>query len=205
LDAPYATVTVTNDRPLMVIADPCAIEDRQLALETAAFLRETCASLGLSAIYKSSFDKGNRPSLAGYRGPSLENGLTIPAEVREPIGLPVITDAQPPEQVPAVADVLQLQAFLCRQTDFIRAVAAAGKPMRIKKSQFWAPWAKAHDAGNERLVPVLATVGIAAIFLKTQLPPDNESCDGPNMVPLAKLPDLLRTLHALDRVPKETV
>jgi len=270
LDAPHHDITLANDRPLVVIAGPCAIEDRALALSTAAALRDICAEAGLPLIYKSSFDKANRTALSGYRGPSLEQGLAILAEVRQRIGLPVVTDVHTAAQVPAVAavaDVLQTPAFLCRQTDFIRAVAAAGKPTLIKKGQFLAPWdmvhvlTKARDTGNERIllcergasfgygnlvadmrslailadtgfpvifdathsvqlpgaqgassggerhhVPVLAraatAAGIAAIFLETHPDPDHAPCDGPNMLPLADLPDLLKTLRALDRVVK---
>ncbi len=130
------------DRPLFLIAGPCVIESRQLALDTAGALKEICSSLGLPFIYKSSYDKANRSSGASPRGPGMEQGLEILAEVQREIGVPVLTDVHAAEDVAAVAavvDVLQTPAFLCRQTDFIEAVACSGKPVNIKKGQFLAP------------------------------------------------------------------
>jgi len=130
------------DRPFFLIAGPCAIESRQLALDTAGALREITASLGIPFIYKSSFDKANRSSGASFRGPGMEQGLEILAEVRRQVGVPVLTDVHGIDQigpVAAVADVLQTPAFLVRQTDFIRAAASAGRPVNIKKGQFLAP------------------------------------------------------------------
>ena len=130
------------DRPLFLIAGPCVIESRQLALDTAGQLKEICASLGIPFIYKSSFDKANRSSGQSPRGPGVEQGLAILAEVRRQIGVPVLTDVHNEGQiaeVAAVVDVLQTPAFLCRQTDFIEAVACCGKPVNIKKGQFLAP------------------------------------------------------------------
>ena len=130
------------DRPLFLIAGPCVIESRQLALDTAGELKEICASLGISFIYKSSFDKANRSSGQSPRGPGMEKGLAILAEVRQQIGVPVLTDVHDEGEIAAVAavvDVLQTPAFLCRQTDFIEAVACAGRPVNIKKGQFLAP------------------------------------------------------------------
>lgn len=135
------------DRPFFLIAGPCAIESRELALETAAQLKEITGSLGIPFIYKSSFDKANRSSGASFRGPGLEEGLKILAEVRRQVGVPVLTDVHEIDQVAPVAevvDVLQTPAFLVRQTDFIRAVASAGRPVNIKKGQFLAP----HDMKN---------------------------------------------------------
>jgi len=135
------------DRPFFLIAGPCAIESRELALETAAQLKELTASLGIPFIYKSSYDKANRSSGASFRGPGLDEGLKILAEVRRQVGVPVLTDVHEIGQiapVAAVVDVLQTPAFLVRQTDFIRAVASAGKPVNIKKGQFLAP----HDMKN---------------------------------------------------------
>jgi 2-dehydro-3-deoxyphosphooctonate aldolase (KDO 8-P synthase) len=130
------------DRPLFLIAGPCAIESRELAIDTAGQLKAIAASLGVPFIYKSSFDKANRSSGSSFRGPGLDGGLRILDEVRAQLGVPVLTDVHDIEQVgpvAAVVDVLQTPAFLCRQTDFIRAVAASGKPCNIKKGQFLAP------------------------------------------------------------------
>lgn len=130
------------DKPFFLIAGPCAIESRELALETAAELKAITSELGIPFIYKSSFDKANRSSGKSFRGPGMEEGLKILAEVREKIGVPVLTDIHDESQIEAVAavvDVLQTPAFLCRQTDFIHAVARCGKPVNIKKGQFLAP------------------------------------------------------------------
>jgi 2-dehydro-3-deoxyphosphooctonate aldolase (KDO 8-P synthase) len=130
------------DRPLFLIAGPCVIESRELALDSAGRLKEITDRLGIPFIYKSSFDKANRSSYQSFRGPGMEEGLDILREVRERIGVPVLTDVHDVEQIEAVAaavDVLQTPAFLCRQTDFIQAVVAAGKPVNIKKGQFLAP------------------------------------------------------------------
>jgi 2-dehydro-3-deoxyphosphooctonate aldolase (KDO 8-P synthase) len=130
------------ERPLFLIAGPCVIESRQMALDTAGELRDICTALGINFIYKSSYDKANRSSGASPRGPGMEEGLDILAEVRRKIGVPVLTDVHSEADVPAVAavvDVLQTPAFLCRQTDFIEAVARCGKPVNIKKGQFLAP------------------------------------------------------------------
>jgi 2-dehydro-3-deoxyphosphooctonate aldolase (KDO 8-P synthase) len=130
------------DQPIFLIAGPCVIESRQLALDTAGMLKEICAALGVPFIYKSSYDKANRSSGASFRGPGLDDGLRILAEVKQQIGVPVLTDVHETGQInaaAAVADVLQTPAFLCRQTDFINAVASAGRPVNIKKGQFLAP------------------------------------------------------------------
>lgn len=135
------------DRPFFLIAGPCVIESEQLALDTAGRLKEITQSLGIPFIYKSSYDKANRSSSKSYRGLGMEKGLAILANVRKQIGVPVLTDVHEVEDVAAVAaavDVLQTPAFLCRQTDFIQAVVAAGKPVNIKKGQFLAP----HDMKN---------------------------------------------------------
>jgi len=131
------------DQPLFLIAGPCVIESRQLALDTAGQLKEICASLGISFIYKSSYDKANRSSGKSFRGLGMEEGLKILGEVKSQIGVPVLTDIHSEDEiepVAAVVDVLQTPAFLCRQTDFIHAVARSGKPVNIKKGQFLAPW-----------------------------------------------------------------
>jgi 2-dehydro-3-deoxyphosphooctonate aldolase (KDO 8-P synthase) len=130
------------DRPLFVIAGPCVVESRQLAIDTAGELKQTCADIGLSFIYKSSYDKANRTSMKSFRGLGMEEGLRILDEVKRQIGVPVLTDVHEMEEIAAVADVvdvLQTPAFLCRQTNFICAVAATGKPVNIKKGQFLAP------------------------------------------------------------------
>lgn len=146
------------DQPLFVIAGPCVIESRQLALDTAAQLKEICAQIGIPFIYKSSFDKANRSSGKSFRGIGMDDGLKILDEVRSKVGVPVLTDIHEIDQVhtvAAVVDVLQTPAFLCRQTDFIHAVASAGKPVNIKKGQFLAPGdmrnvvAKAREASGE--------------------------------------------------------
>ena len=130
------------DKPLFVIAGPCAIESRQLALDTAGQLKEICDIVGVPFIYKSSFDKANRTSGKSFRGIGIEEGLKILDDVKFQIGVPVLTDVHEIDQIEAVAavvDVLQTPAFLCRQTDFIHAVAGAGRPVNIKKGQFLAP------------------------------------------------------------------
>ena len=130
------------DRPLFVIAGPCVVESLQLAIDTAGELKRICSGLALPFIYKSSYDKANRTSIKSFRGLGLEEGLKILDEVKRQVGVPVLTDVHEMEEISAVADVvdvLQTPAFLCRQTNFIQAVAAAGKPVNIKKGQFLAP------------------------------------------------------------------
>jgi 2-dehydro-3-deoxyphosphooctonate aldolase (KDO 8-P synthase) len=130
------------DRPLFLIAGPCVIESRDMALDTAGKLGEICRVLGLNFIYKSSYDKANRSSGKSFRGLGMEQGLDILADVKKRLGVPVLTDVHAEQEVAAVAavvDVLQTPAFLCRQTDFIQACAASGKPVNIKKGQFMAP------------------------------------------------------------------
>jgi 2-dehydro-3-deoxyphosphooctonate aldolase (KDO 8-P synthase) len=130
------------DQPLFLIAGPCVIESREMALDTAGQLRDICRKLGLNFIYKSSYDKANRSSGKSFRGLGMEQGLDILADVKKRIGVPVLTDVHAEHEVAAVAsvvDVLQTPAFLCRQTDFIQACAASGKPVNIKKGQFMAP------------------------------------------------------------------
>lgn len=147
--------------PLFLIAGPCVIESEALALDTAGQLKELTDRLGVPFIYKSSFDKANRSSGASFRGPGIEQGLTILDKVRKQIGVPVLTDVHedtPLGEVAAVVDVLQTPAFLCRQTNFIRNVASQGLPVNIKKGQFLAPWDmrnvvdKAREAGNEQIM-----------------------------------------------------
>lgn len=151
------------DQPFFLIAGPCVIESKQLALDTAGQLKEICAKLGIPFIYKSSFDKANRSSGVSFRGLGMQEGLNILAEVKRQIGVPVLTDVHAIEEiadVAAVVDVLQTPAFLCRQTDFIQAVATSGKPVNIKKGQFLAPWdmmnvvdkAKAANGGADTIM-----------------------------------------------------
>jgi len=128
--------------PLFLIAGPCVVESEALQVDVAGRLKETCAALGVPFVFKSSYDKANRSSHASFRGPGMDEGLRILAEVRRQVGVPVLTDVHTVDEIPAVAsvvDVLQTPAFLCRQTDFIQAVAGAGRPVNIKKGQFLAP------------------------------------------------------------------
>ena len=182
-----------NGLPLALIAGPCALESRAHAIETASALKEIASRLGIGLVYKSSFDKANRTSSASARGMGLDQALPIFAEIRESVGLPVITDVHEPDQCAAVAeavDVLQIPAFLCRQTDLLLAAAATGKPVNVKKGQFLAPWdmknvvAKLVGASNPnvlvtergvsfgyntlvsdmRALPILAETGAPVIF-----------------------------------------
>ncbi len=156
-----AGVEVGADRPMFLIAGPCVIESEALVLEVAGRLRETTAALGVPFVFKASFDKANRSSGSSFRGPGLEAGLRALAEVRRQIGVPVLTDVHedtPLAEVAAVVDVLQTPAFLCRQTNFIRAVASQGRPVNIKKGQFLSPWEmqnvvdKARATGNRDIM-----------------------------------------------------
>jgi 2-dehydro-3-deoxyphosphooctonate aldolase (KDO 8-P synthase) len=149
------------DQRFFLIAGPCVIESMQLQLDVAGQLKEITDSLGIPFIFKSSFDKANRTSGTSFRGPGLEEGLKVLAEVKRQIGVPVLTDVHeytPMDEVAAVVDVLQTPAFLCRQTDFIQKVASAGRPVNIKKGQFLSPWemkhvaAKAKATGNEQIM-----------------------------------------------------
>ena len=186
-------LTVGNDLPLTLIAGPCQLESREHAFECAAALVEICGTAGIGLIYKTSFDKANRTSLDGKRGIGVEKGLPILAELRERFALPVLTDVHLPEQcVPAAeaVDVLQIPAFLCRQTDLLLAAGRTGAAINVKKGQFLAPWDMANVAnkiastGNERLLltergvsfgyntlvsdmralPVLAATGYPVVF-----------------------------------------
>ncbi len=263
-------LTLGNDLPMALIAGPCAIESRAHALETARALADISGRLGIGLVYKSSFDKANRTSLSSKRGIGMNEGLPILAEVRETVGCPVLTDVHAPEQCAPVAeavDVLQIPAFLCRQTDLLLAAAATGRPLNVKKGQFLAPWdmvqvankiVQAGDAdvllcergssfgyntlvsdmrclpvlaatghpvvfdathsvqqpggmggrsgGQREFVPVLAraavAVGVAAVFMETHEEPDRAPSDGPNMVPLGDLPEILAELVEFDRIAK---
>lgn len=196
--APAVSVSVGNvvfgnALPLAVMAGPCALESRAHALETATALKEIAGRLGIGLVYKSSFDKANRTSLGSARGLGLKEALPIFAEIRESTGLPVVTDVHEPDQCAAAAeavDVLQIPAFLCRQTDLLVAAARTGKAVNVKKGQFLAPWdmrhvvAKVAAAGNPnvlvtergvsfgyntlvsdmRALPILAETGAPVIF-----------------------------------------
>jgi 2-dehydro-3-deoxyphosphooctonate aldolase (KDO 8-P synthase) len=196
--APSAVVQVGaarfgNALPLALMAGPCALESRAHALETAAALKEITGRVGIGLVYKSSFDKANRTSATSARGIGLEAALPIFAEIKETLGLPIVTDVHEPEQCAAAAevvDVLQIPAFLCRQTDLLIAAARTGKPVNVKKGQFLAPWdmrhvvAKVVSAGNPqvlvtergvsfgyntlvsdmRALPILAETGAPVIF-----------------------------------------
>ncbi|MBL8671452.1 MAG: 3-deoxy-8-phosphooctulonate synthase [Alphaproteobacteria bacterium] len=187
------SVTVANDRPLVVIAGPCAMESRAHALEMAAALREMARARGLGLIYKSSYDKANRTSVGANRGLGMAQGLPILAEVRESLGVPVLTDVHEPAHCAPTAeavDILQIPAFLCRQTDLLLAAGATGKAINVKKGQFLAPWdmanvvTKIESTGNRnvmvcergvsfgyntlvsdmRALPILAKTGAPVVF-----------------------------------------
>jgi len=140
-------IEIGNDLPFVLLAGPCVIEGESFTLEVAESLRGIAAKCGIPFVFKSSFDKANRTSVDGFRGPGMEEGLRILQRVKDELGVPVITDVHTPEQakeVAKVADILQTPAFLCRQTDFIQTVAKTGKPVNIKKGQFLAPWDMPH-------------------------------------------------------------
>ncbi|MBG6200335.1 3-deoxy-8-phosphooctulonate synthase [Roseibium album] len=186
-------VTFQNDAPISLIAGPCALESRNHALECAAAIREITQKVGIATVYKSSFDKANRTSLSGGRGVGLREALPIFAEIRETFGMPVVTDVHNAEQcapVGEVVDILQIPAFLCRQTDLLVAAAKTGKTVNVKKGQFLAPWdmknvlAKVTESGNPnvlltergasfgyntlvsdmRALPIMAETGAPVIF-----------------------------------------
>src|SRR5215207_10210565 len=265
------SVRFGNHLPLSIIAGPCAMESRDHALEMASALKEIAERQGLGLVYKSSFDKANRTSISSARGIGLGKALAIFAEVKERLGLPVLTDVHENDQcapVAEVVDVLQIPAFLCRQTDLLVAAARTGGVVNVKKGQFLAPWDMANvarkvtEAGNPNLlvtergasfgyntlvsdmralpimaaatgapvifdathsvqqpgsqgassggqrefVPVLAraavAVGVAGVFIETHQDPDTAPSDGPNMVPLRDMEDLLRTLMRFDEIAK---
>ena len=261
---------VGNDLPLVVIAGPCQIESGAHALEVAAALKEMGAAADVPIIYKSSFDKANRTSVSGTRGLGLEKSLQVFADVKAQTGLPVLTDVHEKEQCAPVAeavDVLQIPAYLCRQTDLLIAAGETGAVINVKKGQFLAPWDMANVAnkvastGNEKILltergvsfgyntlvtdmralpqmaqtgypvvidathsvqqpggqgtrsggkrefaPVIAraavAVGVAAVFMETHPDPDNAPSDGPNMVHLHDMPDILETLKEFDGIAK---
>ncbi|MEM7169499.1 MAG: 3-deoxy-8-phosphooctulonate synthase [Pseudomonadota bacterium] len=265
------SLTLANDRPFVLIAGPCALESRSHALEMGQALSEICANNGIGLIYKSSFDKANRTSGGANRGLGLDKALPILAEVRETYGCPVLTDVHEPGQCAPTGeavDVLQIPAFLCRQTDLLLAAAATGRAINVKKGQFLAPWDMQHvvrkirEAGNEntlvcergasfgyntlvsdmRSLPIMAaqtgcpvvfdathstqqpggqggrsggqrqfgpvlaraavSVGVAAVFMETHQDPDSAPSDGPNMIYLKDMPDIIATLVEFDSLAK---
>ncbi|HEV7254624.1 MAG TPA: 3-deoxy-8-phosphooctulonate synthase [Mesorhizobium sp.] len=264
------TVRLGNCLPLALIAGPCQLETRQHAFDIAGRLKEMAAGLGIGLIYKTSFDKANRTSLGGRRGAGLDAALPIFADLREELGLPVLTDVHTEEQCGILAeavDVLQIPAFLSRQTDLLIAAAKTGRVVNVKKGQFLAPWdmknvvAKVTGSGNAdvlvtergasfgyntlvsdmRALPIMAeigapvifdathsvqqpggqggssggdrrfvetlsraavAIGVAGVFIETHQDPDNAPSDGPNMVPLDRMPELLERLLAFDRIAK---
>ncbi len=247
---------------LSLIGGPCAIESERLCLQVATALKKTCQRLGINYVFKASYDKANRTSNESFRGPGIGAGLAVLARVRSEIGVPVLTDVHTEEQVAAaaqVADILQIPAFLCRQTDLIEAAARTGKIVNVKKGQFLSPQEmgqvvkKAETAGGRRILvtergttfgynnlvadmrsipimrrfgypvifdathsvqlpggggdkssgqrefaPVLARCAVAAgangVFIETHPQPDRALSDGPNMIPLAEMPELLAEL-----------
>lgn len=259
-----------NHLPLTLIAGPCQLESRDHAFRMAEGLKEMAERLGIGLVYKTSFDKANRTSLGGTRGAGLDAALPIFADIKRQFGLPVLTDIHNEEQCAVaaeVADILQIPAFLSRQTDLLIAAARTGRVINVKKGQFLAPWdmknvvAKITGSGNGnvlvtergvsfgyntlvsdmRALPVLAetgapvifdathsvqqpggqggssggerrfvetlaraavAVGVAGVFIETHQDPDNAPSDGPNMVPLDKLPALVQRLMAFDRIAK---
>ena len=272
---PNATVEIgrvafANDRPFALIAGPCQMESRDHALAIAGRMKEVCESLGIGYVFKTSYDKANRTSLSGRRGMGLDAAMPVFDAVRDELDLPVLTDVHTAEQCGLVAphvDVLQIPAFLCRQTDLLIAAARTGKVVNVKKGQFLAPWdmgnvlSKITESGNSNVlltergvsfgyntlvsdmralpqlaatgapvifdathsvqqpgglggasggqrefVPVLSraavAVGVAGLFIETHEDPDNAPSDGPNMVPLDRMPELLERLVAFDRVAK---
>ena len=191
------------DQRFFLIAGTCSIEGLQMSLDVAGQLKEVCTQLGVPLIYKGSFDKANRSSGASKRGVGIDAGLKILDEVRRQLQLPILTDVHDAAQVAEVAsvvDVLQTPAFLCRQTDFIRAVAQSGKPVNIKKGQFLAPWDMKNVIDKARAG---AAVGVAGFFMETHPKPAEAWSDGPNAVPLQHMRALLETLVALDTIAKK--
>ena len=269
-DESVDAVALGGARPLVLIAGPCVLESEAISTRIFAALRAITASLDIPLVFKASFDKANRSSLGGFRGPGMDEGLEILARLRRRFGAPITTDVHGVDQVgpvAEVADLVQIPAFLCRQTDLVVAAARSGRPVNIKKGQFLAPWdmanvvAKARQGGEGRCAGIMVTergasfgynnlvvdmrslpilgelgvpvcfdathavqlpgglgdrsggqrafvpplaraavaVGVDALFLEVHDDPDHALSDGPNMVPLASLPDLLRQVSAIDR------
>ena len=263
-------LSISNTGPFILIAGPCQLESEKHALDVATELKKITEKIGVGLIYKTSFDKANRTSLKGKRGAGLEKSLPVFDKIRKDVGIPVLTDVHTVEQCSIVSqhvDVLQIPAFLCRQTDLLIAAAKTGKVINVKKGQFLAPWdmvnvtKKIEDSGNKnilvtergasfgyntlvsdmRSLPIMAkngypvvfdathsvqqpggmgdktggqrefvehlaraaiAVGVAAVFMETHPDPDNAPSDGPNMVPLSKMPSLLNQLVEIDKLIK---
>jgi len=269
-DVSVGKLTVGNSQPLTLIAGPCQLESADHAQMIAGVMKEACDKAGAQYIFKGSFDKANRTSLNAAPPLGIDKGLDVLASVKSAIGVPVLTDIHEKEQcapVAEVADVLQIPAFLCRQTALLLAAGETGAVINVKKGQFLAPWdmpnvvAKIASTGNERILltergvsfgynrlvvdmqslpemaktgypvvmdathavaqpgglggasggqrefaPVLAraavAIGVAALFTETHQDPDNAPCDGPNMIRLSDMPDLISMLMELDRLAK---
>ena len=263
-------LSISNTRPFTLIAGPCQLENEKHALDVAAQLKKITEKIGIGLIYKTSFDKANRTSLMGKRGAGLEKSLPVFDKIRKDLGIPILTDIHTIDQCAVVSkhvDVLQIPAFLCRQTDLLVAAAKTGRVVNVKKGQFLAPWdmanvtKKIEDSGNRnilvtergasfgyntlvsdmRSIPIMAkngypvvfdathsvqqpggmgdksggqrefveylaraavAVGVAAVFIETHPDPDNAPSDGPNMVPLSKMPNLLKQLVEIDTLIK---
>ncbi|MFK7751179.1 MAG: 3-deoxy-8-phosphooctulonate synthase [Sedimentitalea sp.] len=263
-------LNIGNDQPLTVIAGPCQLESADHAQMIAGQLKEACNAVGAQYVFKSSFDKANRTSLSGARGLGLDKGLRVLADLGAALDVPVLTDVHNETQCSQAADavdIIQIPAFLCRQTDMLLAAGNSGAVVNIKKGQFLAPWempnviAKVESTGNTRILltergttfgyntlvadmrslpqmaqtgypvvmdathsvqqpgghgsssggqrefaPVMAraavSLGIGAVFIETHQDPDNAPCDGPNMIYLNQMPDLIDTLMALDKIAK---
>ncbi len=263
-------LNISNTGPFTLIAGPCQLENEKHALDVAMELKKITDKLGIGFIYKTSFDKANRTSLNGKRGAGLENSLPVFDKIKKQVGVPVLTDIHTVEQCAIVSnhvDVLQIPAFLCRQTDLLVAAAKTGKVINVKKGQFLAPWdmvnvtKKIEDSGNKnilvtergasfgyntlvsdmRSLPIMAkngypvvfdathsvqqpggmgdksggqrefieplsraaiAVGVAAVFIETHPDPDKAPSDGPNMVPLSKMSNLLEQMIKIDNLIK---
>jgi len=263
-------LTISNNNPFTLIAGPCQLENENHAIDVAKKLKEITDKLSIGLIYKTSFDKANRTSLKSKRGVGIEKSLPVFDKIRKEVGIPVLTDIHNVEQCAIVSkhvDVLQIPAFLCRQTDLLIAAAKTGKVINVKKGQFLAPWdmvnvtKKISDSGNKnilvtergasfgyntlvsdfRSIPIMSkngypvvfdathsvqqpgglgeksggqrefveylaraavAVGVAAVFMETHPDPDNAPSDGPNMVPLSKMENLLKQLLKIDQLIK---
>lgn len=261
---------IGNDQPLTLIAGPCQLESLDHAMMIATALKTACDAAGAGFIFKGSYDKANRTSLSGERGLGIDEGLKVLGTVKRELGVPVLTDVHAPAQCAAVAsvvDVLQIPAFLCRQTDLLLAAGETGAVINVKKGQFLAPWEmpnvadKIASTGNQRIMlcdrgtsfgyntlvsdmrglptmaatgypvvmdathsvaqpggkgtssggqrefaPVLAraavAIGVAAVFIETHQDPDNAPSDGPNMIILDQMPDLINSLMRFDSLAK---
>lgn len=263
---------VGNDQPLTIIAGPCQLETADHAQMIAGHMQEVCAASGAQYIFKASFDKANRTSVSGKRGLGIDQGLAILQGVAKSLDLPVLTDVHLPDQCDAAAeavDVLQIPAFLCRQTDLLHAAGRTGAAVNVKKGQFLAPWdmpnviEKIESTGNDRILltergtsfgyntlvadmralpqmarsgypvvmdathsvqqpggkggssggqrefaPIMAraavSLGVAAVFIETHENPDSAPSDGPNMIPLTEMAELVETLMQFDQLAKSS-